>query len=183
MEGKKRMRKTEYTSEFGVTVECVIRGVKCVEEFTKNTHLPGRGPGLFFGDSWFGSVKVVCQVCKLGHHACFAIKTAHSRTPKKFLEETMKEFPGCAWIMMEGHPEKEDVLLVYIGYTYNLKKVLVFLSTKWVGSTQPCEPYFAKFPDKFGNMCTREVVQPDIISNYFNKSKRWTYTIKQGRQS
>ena len=116
MEGKERMRKTEYTSEFGVTVGCVMRGVKHVKEFAKNTHLLNRGHRLFFGDSWFGSVKAACQVRKLGHHACFAIKTAHSRIPKKFLEETMKDFPGGTWIVMEGRAEKEDVPLVCIGY-------------------------------------------------------------------
>ena len=42
MEGKERMRKTEYASEFGVTVGCVMRRVKHVEEFVLNTHLPGR---------------------------------------------------------------------------------------------------------------------------------------------
>ena len=132
MEGKERMRKTEYTSEFGVTVGCVMRGVKHVEEFAENTHLPNRGPRLFFGDSWFGSVKAACQVRKLGHHACFAIKTAHSRTPKKFLEETMKDFLGGTWIVMEGRAEKDDVPLVCIGYKYNLK-VLVFISSKGAG--------------------------------------------------
>ena len=83
MEGKEKMRKTEYTSEFGVNVGCVMRGVKHVEAFAENTHLPGRGPRFFFGDSWFGSVKVACQVRKLGHHVRFAIKTIYSRTPKK----------------------------------------------------------------------------------------------------
>ena len=71
--------------------------------------------------------------------------------------------------MMEGRAENEDVLLVCISYKYNLKKVLVFVSTKGAGSSQPGEPYLAKFPDKFGNMCTIEVVRPEIISNYFNK--------------
>ena len=50
MEGKERMRKTEYISEFGITVGYVTRGVKHVEEFAKNTHLLGRGTRLFFGD-------------------------------------------------------------------------------------------------------------------------------------
>ena len=50
MEGKERMCKTEYTSEFGVIVACVMRGVKYVKEFAENTHLPGRGPRLFFVD-------------------------------------------------------------------------------------------------------------------------------------
>ena len=82
----------------------------------------------------------------------------------------MKDFPGGIWIMMEGRAEKEYVPLVCIGYKYNFKKVLVFLSTKGGGSTQPGEPYLAKFPDKFDNVCTKEVARPDIISNYFNKS-------------
>ena len=170
MEGKERMSKTEYSSESGVTVECVMRGVKHVEEFAKNTHLQGRGPRLFFGDSQFVSVKAACQVHKLGHHACFAIKIAHSRTPKKFLEETMKDFPGGTWIVIEGRAEKEDVPLVCVGFKYHLKKVLVVLLRKGTGSTQPGEPHLAKFADKFGNVCTREVTQPETISNYFNKS-------------
>ena len=65
---------------------------------------------------------------------------------------------------MEGRAEKEDLLLVCIGYKYNLKKLLVFLSTKGAGSIQPGEPYLTKFPDKFGNVCTREVARPDIVS-------------------
>ena len=127
-------------------------------------------PRLFFGDSCFWSVKAACQVCKLGNHAYFAIEIAHSSTPKKILEETMKDFPGGTWIVMEGHAEIEDVLLVCIGYKYNLKKVLLCLSTKGVGSTQPGEPYLAKLPDEFGNVCARDVARPVIISNYFNKS-------------
>ena len=72
--------------------------------------------------------------------------------------------------MMEGQPEIEDVPHACVSYKYNLKKVLVFLLTKGAGSTQPGEPYLAKFPDKFGNVCTREVAWPEIISNYSNKS-------------
>ena len=169
MEGKERMRNKEFTKEFGVTAACVMRGVKQIEGF--ETYLEDTlQPKLFFGDSWFGSVKAACQVRKLGHHGCFIIKTAHSRTPKKFLEEKMKGFPGGTWIVMEGFAESEGVPLVCIGYKYNVKKVLVFISTKGAGSTQPGQPYLAKFPDKFGNVCTREVARPEIISNYFNRS-------------
>ena len=71
---------------------------------------------------------------------------------------------------MEGHAEKEDVPLVCIGYSYNIKKILVFLSAKGAGSTQLGELYLAKFPHKFGNVCKTELVWPDIMSNYFNKS-------------
>ena len=86
MEGKERMHKKEHTKEVGVTAACVMRGVKHTEEFkiADSTYLLSSQPRLFFGDSWFGSVKAACQVRKLGHHGCFVIKTAHSRTPKNF---------------------------------------------------------------------------------------------------
>ena len=98
------------------------------------------------------------------------MKTVHSDIPKKFLEETKRDFSGDTWIVLEKHAKKEDILLVNIGEKYNLNKVLVFISTKWAVSTQPGEPYLAKFSEKYGNVCTREVLWPDIISNYFNKS-------------
>ena len=47
------------------------------------------------------------------------VKTAYSRSPKKFLEETTKNFPGGRWVTMEGRPEKEEVDLVCVGYKYN----------------------------------------------------------------
>ena len=82
----------------------------------------------------------------------------------------MKDFPGGTWIVMEACAEKEDVPLVCISCEYNLKKVLLFLSTKAAGSTQLGEPYLAKFPDKFGDMCTRKVARPYIVLYHFNKS-------------
>ena len=86
------MRGKKYTKEFDVvTVSCVMRGVEHLEEFkfVDCTYHPYLQPRLFFGDSWFGSVKAACQVRKLGHHGVFVIKTAHSRTPKTFLEGKM----------------------------------------------------------------------------------------------
>ena len=37
------------------------------------------------------------------------VKTAHTRLPKKFLEQKMADFPGGTWIVMEGRAEKEEV--------------------------------------------------------------------------
>ena len=42
----------------------------------------------------------------------------------------MIEMSGRTWIVMEGRDEKEDVPLVCIGYKYNEKKTLFFLSHK-----------------------------------------------------
>ena len=84
------------------------------------------------------------------------VKTAYSRSPKKFLEEMMKDFPGGTWITMEGKPEKEEVESVCVGYKYNNKKVLTFVMTKGAGLTRPGEPYQARYPDKY--MATYVVV-------------------------
>ena len=88
---------------------------------------------LWLGDSWFGSVKTVANIGKMGQHACMIIKTAHTRLPKKFLEQKMADFPGGTWIVMEGRAEKEEVDLVCVGYKYNKRKVLTFVLTKGAG--------------------------------------------------
>ena len=50
---------------------------------------------------------------------------------------------------MEEYAENEGAPLVCFGYKYNVKKLLIFITTKGAGSTQPGQPYLAKFPDKF----------------------------------
>ena len=87
---------------------------------------------VFIGDSWFGSVKSAVAVAEAGHHCVFAVKTAHSRSPKKWMEETMKDMPGGVWITMAGECKRTGVELFCLGYKYNKKKVLVFMCTKGV---------------------------------------------------
>ena len=98
------------------------------------------------------------------------VKTAHSRSPKKFLDETMKDFPGGTWITLEGRAQKEGIDLVCAGYKYNKKTVLTFVFTKGAGSTAPGESYEARFPDKYGNVCVRHVSRPASMANYFKYS-------------
>ena len=82
----------------------------------------------------------------------------------------MKSFPGGTWITLEGKTKKEGANLVAIGYKYNYKKVLCFIMTKGSGSTRPGKPYIAKYPDCYGNVCTRHVARPQVISEYFKYS-------------
>ena len=194
-EGKERMRKQEYSQLLGGTAACVLRGVIEVSKF-KHHNIKGHdnryhdikrpdsdlddeegenpseknSPFLFFGDSWFGSVKAAANVGQTGNHACFNVKTGHSRFPKAFLQNAMKDFPGGTWITMEGKAEKEGVDLIAIGYKYNSKKVLTFVTTRGAGSTKDGEPYIAQFPDKYGNVCQRHVACPKILSHYFQHS-------------
>ncbi len=106
----------------GGTAACAMRGVKAsqklnhipLEENTMDIDIGGKRPKLYLGDSWFGSAKSVATVGRTGNNACMMMKTAYSRSPKKFLEKTMKDFPGGTWITMEGRPEKKEVDLVCV---------------------------------------------------------------------
>ena len=175
-EGKSRMATKDF-QDLGSTCACVLRGVRKtstynsfpVEDITHDAGEQDR-KRLYFGDSWFGSVKSVANVGKTGNHACMIVKTGHARSPKKYLEEKMKDWPGGTWITMEGTPVKEGVPLVCIGYKYNKKTVLTFMMTRGAGKTTDGEPYEARFPDKYGNVCIRLVRRPEIISNYFKYS-------------
>jgi len=113
-----RMRALEYTHDLGGTAACVMRGVTKVSHFAHHRQHEIESvdtPYLLFGDSWFGSVKAVSNVKVAGHRSCFLVETGHSRSPKAFLEDKMKDFPGGTWITLEAKTEHEGVDLIYIG--------------------------------------------------------------------
>ena len=173
-EGKERMKSKPFQN-MGGTTACVMRGVAACGSTFMNLPLLNEEesihePRVFYGDSWFGSVKAAVEVAKQGHHACFLVKTGHSKSPKKFLEEEMKDFPGGTWITLKATVEGVD--LVSIGYKYNKKKVLTFVCTKGAGSSKHGVPYVAKFPDTFGNVCIRHIARPAVVSNFFEASNK-----------
>ena len=190
-EGKIRMKAKEFFKELGATSSCVARaskfcsdieGVK-IEEDTSDDDEDALleqssdeeqeiDQELWLGDSWFGSVKTVTHLATNNKYAIMHIKTAHRRCPKAFLEKQMQDMPGGTWIVLEGRAVKEGVDLVSIGYKYNKKKVLVFLFNKGAGSTAPGEPYEARFPDAFGNVCIRHVKRPVVVSRFFKFSNQ-----------
>jgi len=98
-----------------------------------------------------------------GDHTIMMVKTAHSRSPKNWLEKDMKDIPGVTWIVMEGKTS-EGVDLVCIGYKYNKKKVLTFFMKKGAGSTKAVKPYEAKYNDAHGNVHVRYVGRPALLS-------------------
>ena len=100
-----------------------------------------------------------------GHHGMFVIKISHSRSLKKFLDNEMKDMPGGTWIVLEATIDDEIVFCV--GYKYNKKNVLIFMCSRGSGSTDAGVSYEARFPDKYGNVCTRHVARPQVVSTYF----------------
>ena len=110
------------------------------------------------------------MVAEYGHHCVMAVKTAHARFPQKYLNEKMKDFPGGTWIVLEGTCGRTGQKLVAIGYKYNSKKVLHFVTTHGAGSTTKGKPYKMKYNDQYGNVCYRDVPRPAIISRNFEHS-------------
>ena len=123
-------------------------------------------PRLYIGDSWFGSVRAAEAVALAGEHAIFIVKTAFSRSPKKWLDKEMKDYPGGTWIVLKG-TTKKDVYLVSLGYKYNSRTVLTFVMTEGAGSTESGTPYQTRFPDVYGNLYLRDVPRPAVLNRFF----------------
>ena len=80
----------------------------------------------------------------------------------------MKDWPGGSHLVLESCIEEQGLLA--IGYKYNRKKVLFFIATKGSGNFEDGIPYQQRYPDKYGNLRTRAVPRPKIISDYFQES-------------
>ena len=80
---------------------CVVRASKfCadIEEVEVKLYQDIKNKELWTGDSWFGSVQTVAHLVKNDKHFIMIVKTAHSRSPKQFLDNEMKHMPGRCWI-------------------------------------------------------------------------------------
>ena len=85
----------------------------------------------YLGDSWFASVDSVVEL-KSRFNANFigVIKTNHSQYPKKWLEQTMNEWPLGSHLVLEA--THNGVVVQACGYKYNKRKVCRFIFFKRV---------------------------------------------------
>ena len=60
--------------------------------------------------------------------------------------------------------------LVANGYKYSRKKCLLCVCTPGAGKTTSGAPYKATFPDTYGNVQSRDVARPAVISRHFSHS-------------
>jgi hypothetical protein len=81
----------------------------------------------------------------------------------------LKEAPGGVHIVLEGKTQCE-VPLIAVGYRYSRKTILFFVLTKGAGSLINGDPYEMKFTDSYGNVVTRYVDHPQVISKFFQTS-------------
>ncbi len=157
------MKSAMFNSEVGATAGCTLRGLLGVIAPQDE-----RKHGIR-ADAWFGSVKTANEVGLRGHEAVFQVKQNHSLFPKDYIESALKDAPGGVHIALEG-TTRDEVQLIALGYRYSRKTILFFVLTKNAGTTQLGEPYHMKYTDSYGNVCTRYVDRPDVISNYFAHS-------------
>ena len=85
------------------------------------------------------------------------------------LEKLMKDWSGGSYLVMKSTPifPSEGPLLA-IGYKYNSRNVLGFISAEGAGSTEPGDPYLYFFPDIYYNISVLPVVHPHLIGRYSN---------------
>jgi len=158
--GKEGMKTKQFNREVGATTGCTLR-------LLLNT-IPPQSASVKHGvrgGAWFGSVRTANEAGLRGHKGIFQVKQYHACFPKDFIEEALKEAPGGVHILLEGTTQNE-VLSVALGYRYSRKTVLHFVLTRNGGSSKPGTPYQIKYTDSFGNICTRYVDCPQVVSNY-----------------
>ena len=79
----------------------------------------------------------------------------------------MKDWPGGSHLVMETKTINNTGLLA-IGYKYNRRKVLCFLTTKGAGHTKAEKAYYkTRWKDENNNTQSRGVPRSEICSKYF----------------
>jgi len=162
--GKDGMKSQEFNKDVGATAGCTLRLLlnSIPEEKRGERH------GIR-GDAWFGSVRTANEVALRGHDGVFQIKQYHASFPKDYIEEALKDAPGGVHILLEGTTQ-DEVKLIALGYRYSRKTALHFVLTENAGNSKPGIPYQMKYTDNFGNICSRYVDRPQVVSNFFASS-------------
>jgi hypothetical protein len=160
--GKEPMRASRHCARLGATAACTLR---LMEEAQRGDARMGAGVR---SDAWFGSVKAASALAEQGYKAVLQIKTGHGLYPKKYIETALEGAPGGVWIVLESI--YQGTPLVAIGYRYSTRTTLFFVATKNAGSTRSGAPYRMKYTDDWGNIHSRDVERPAILSQFFECS-------------
>ena len=172
-EGKTRMEDKRFQmSQPGFKTAATT--VRCVEDAT-GVKLPdvatGRKRCIVLGDSWFASVKCANALKLAGHHFTGNVKGNNAgKFPRAWLIEKLKDARRGSHCVLNTQitTDGENVDLFAIGYKYNQRRVLTFISTR--GKTTPGDPYIAHYTDDNGHLVEVPIPRPELISDYFNRS-------------
>ena len=129
---------------------------------------PNATKDIFLGDAWFASFDLAFLAAKeLKCHFIGVIKTNSGRYPKKFLQDTMKQWPSGSHLLLQTVLDGQTIYV--IGYKYCQKKTLMFIFTDGAGHTEPGIPYVAKWNDDNSNKVESHIPRPAVVSFYFEK--------------
>ena len=104
-----------------------------------------------------------------GVHYCGPVKTSHKGFCLATLEKLIKYCPGGSYLVLRVTPRvPNNRKLMVIGYMYNSRKVLGFISNEGDGSTEPGDPYLSRFPYIFSDVSVCPVFRPQFLGRYFN---------------
>ena len=104
-----------------------------------------------------------------GFDYCGPVKTVHKVFCIATLEKLMKDWPGGSYLVININPRVPGGRpLLYIGYRYNSRKVLGFITNEGGGITEPDDPYLSRSHDLRYNVSVCPVVCPHFLGRYFN---------------
>ena len=115
-------------------------------------------------------MQAAVALSKMKRHFTGVVKTSHALFPKAFLQESLSTAPAGSRVHLST--TVEGVQLVATGYKYNRRKVLFFISTVGAGGMADGNPYIQRRADDNGNIVTRAISRPHVVSNYFERSPR-----------
>ena len=122
---------------------------------------------LFVFDAGWGGVDMAIKLAKQGFAVIVHIKNSSAGFPKDALEEQLRGMPGGSHLEMRS--TVDGVNLIAVGSKYNSTKTVFHFASEGAGSTVDGVPYTTQWPDENGNVLTREVSRPALVSRYFLK--------------
>ena len=123
---------------------------------------------IVLGDSYFSSVRSAVQTMKrYGRHYVGIVKTSHTKFPKTYIQDVMKDAPTGAHVLLTIF--HEGVYLCALGYKFSKKeKVSMFIFTRGADTTKTTDAhYYQRRNDPFGNVYDKIVERPEIANTYF----------------
>ena len=129
-----RRKRSEFYSAYGATTSSTIRSLRATANSGETEEVHTRN--LFIGDSWFSSAKTGDTVKEFGCQWIGPVKTAKKLFPKEEREQKLANWPGGTHVVMEGISPNGNNSFA-LGYKYNSRKVLCFLTAKNAGAKTP----------------------------------------------
>ena len=132
------MKNSRYQKEIGATAACTKRMMEETKGIGQK-YKKGGAKDCFLFDSWFASKKAAEAAMELGVELIGMVKTNTKGFCKDTIEKLTKDWPGGSYLVLRSKPMVPGGRpLISIGYKYNAQKVLSFIVTDNVGSTNGC---------------------------------------------